>query len=349
MNFSESWLLPDHTDRARMLDMDRRLQPIRRAALGVLAGGLLIMGPWVGWWTLAPLAVAAFLFYFADRRIDDTEHPEYWIFAAWVGSQLMILLSVLIAWAPDVPVLSWFAIPIVTLGARFSARVVLLGLAITVTLMLVVGAAHLEAITDQPPLFVMPLALVLAIGILSTALMRSDLEHRTEAVIDPLTAMLNRKALATRVEELRQQSEVLKAPISIVMIDIDHFKHVNDTIGHGGGDSVLKDIAYLIRKEMRSFELAYRLGGEEFLVLLPGATVDQGCALAGRLREAVEGTRFEAGTRVTISCGVSGSEEGSTFDFDALFAEADAALYQAKRDGRNRVGRPFATGTVAVG
>jgi len=323
-----------------MLDMDRRLQPIRRIALGVLAGGLLVMGPWVGWWTLAPLAVAAFLFYFADRKLEQVEHPEYWIFGAWVGSQVMILVSVLIAWAPDVPVLSWFAIPIVTLGARFSQRGILFGVAITIALMAVVGVVNIDAVLEQPPLFVFPFCLVMAIAILSTALMRSDMEHRSEAVVDPLTAMLNRKALSGRVEELRQQSEVLGAPISVVMMDIDHFKHVNDTIGHAGGDAVLRDVAYLIRKEMRAFELAYRLGGEEFLVLLPGATVDQACALADRMRGAIADTTFADGTAVTISCGVSGSEAGSTFDFDTLFAEADEALYGAKSAGRNRVASP---------
>jgi diguanylate cyclase (GGDEF)-like protein len=333
-------LLPDDTDRARLLDMDRRLQPIRKAALGVLAGGLLIMGPWVGWWTLAPLAVAALLFYFADRRMDQVERPEYWIFGAWIGSQTMILISVLLAWAPGVPVLSWFAIPVITLGARFSARGIYLGLAITIAMMAIVGAVNLDAIIDEPPLFVMPLCLVIAIGILSTALMRSYVEHRTDAVIDPLTATLNRKALVRRVEELRQQSEVLRAPISVVMLDIDHFKRVNDTIGHAGGDAVLRDVAYLIRKEMRAFELAYRLGGEEFLVLLPGATVNQARDLAERLRRAIEGTTFTEGTGVTISLGVSGSRPGEEFDFDALYEEADEALYEAKRGGRNRVGMP---------
>ena len=320
-----------------MLDMDRRLQPIRRVALGVLAGGLVVMGPWVGWWTLAPLLVAALLFYFADRHIPNTERPEYAIFAAWVGSQVMIAMSVLIAWEPDVPVLSWFAIPVITLGARFSQRGIIVGVAITMILMFTVGLVNIDSILEEPPLFVMPFCLVTAIAILSTALMRSDVEHRGEAVVDPLTAMLNRKALERRVEELRQQTEMLGAPVSMVMLDIDHFKRVNDTIGHQGGDAVLRDIAYLIRKEMRAFESAYRLGGEEFLVLLPGANVEQACTLAERLRGAVEDATFIEDTQVTISCGVSGSAGMGRFDYEALAAEADAALYEAKHGGRNRV------------
>ena len=104
-------------------------------------------------------------------------------------------------------------------------------------------------IIANPPVLVMPIAIVLAVAILSTALMRSDLEHRGKAVIDPLTGMLNRKALESRVDELRQQSEVSGAPIGVIVIDIDHFKEVNDTVGHAAGDAVLRDVAYIIRKD----------------------------------------------------------------------------------------------------
>ena len=78
----------------------------------------------------------------------------------------------------------------------------------------------------------------------------------------------------------------------MIVIDIDHFKRVNDTVGHAVGDTVLKDVAYIIRKDLRAFELAYRLGGEEFLILLPGGDADQSMQLATRLRDAVEATRF---------------------------------------------------------
>ena len=138
---------------------------------------------------------------------------------------------------------------------------------------------------------------------LSTPLMRSDIQHRSDAVIDQLTGMLNRKALGARAVELAQQSEVTGEPVGMIVADLDHFKQINDTRGHGVGDVVLNEVAYTLRKQLRAFDLAYRLGGEEFLILLPGSDVVHSAELAERLREAVR----------------------------------DAALYEAKRRGRNRV------------
>jgi len=338
----ESWLLPDDTGRPRMLDMDRRLQPIRRAALGVLALGLLITGPWVGWWTLLPLLIAGALFAGADAVMDRVARPEYWIFAAWTGSQIAIAISVLLAGGPSSPAMAWFAIPVVTLSTRFSLRGVVTGVAITLALMLAVAyGSDTGAVIDDPTLLVMPFVLVLAVGILSTALMRSDVQHRSEAVIDPLTGMLNRKALQNRVEELRQQATVNGDPIGVIVLDVDHFKLVNDSVGHAVGDAVLRDVAYLIRKDLRAFELAYRLGGEEFLVLLPGADRDQCLLLAEQLRESVSVARFAGDLEVTVSCGVAATcRDEPLEDFDALVAVADGALYEAKRLGRNRVGVP---------
>jgi diguanylate cyclase (GGDEF)-like protein len=335
---NESWLVPDHTNRARMLDMDRRLQPMRRAAMGVLAVALVITGPWVGYWTLVPLLFAAGLFALADRHIEQRTKPEYGIFAAWTGSQVVIAISFLLAHVNNFPTLAWFAIPVVTLSARFSSRGIVLGVAITLGLMFGVAlSADASAVADNPPLLVMPAAAVIAVAILSSALMRSDVEHRSKAALDSLTGMLNRKALQHRVEELRQQSEIAEAPIGLIVIDIDHFKAVNDSVGHAVGDAVLKDVAYIIRKDLRAFELAYRLGGEEFVILLPGSDAMHCMTLAGRLRDAVAATRFAHDVTVTISCGVSVSPAGFPLDYESLFENADAAMYDAKRHGRNRV------------
>jgi diguanylate cyclase (GGDEF)-like protein len=149
--------------------------------------------------------------------------------------------------------------------------------------------------------------------------------------------MLNRNALASRVAELTQQSELSGEPVGLILADLDHFKQVNDSLGHAIGDSVLKDVAYVLRKELRAFDLAYRLGGEEFLILLPGADVEQTRALAEQLRGAVSARSVGGGVDVTLSLGVSASGRGGRFDYPLVFAAADAALYQAKRDGRNRV------------
>lgn len=321
-----------------MIDMDRRLQPIRRAAFAVLGVILLITGPWIGFWTLVPLVIAGALFAIADRTIDKLDKPEYWIFAAWTGSQLTIAVSVVLAGDIGFPSLAWFAIPIVTLSARFSTRGVIIGVAITLGLLLAVAfTTQAAAIVESPPILAMPVGLVLAVAILSTALMRSDVEHRGKSVVDPLTGMLNRAALETRAEELRQQSEVVPGSVSLIMIDVDCFKLVNDTVGHACGDRVLQDIAYEIRKTLRAYDLAYRLGGEEFVVLVPGGDAPQGEELAEALRESVASGSMAGGIQVTISCGVATSSAEVPFDYLSLFEAADAAMYSAKRKGRNRV------------
>ena len=100
---------------------------------------------------------------------------------------------------------------------------------------------------------------------------------------------------------------------------------------------MLQDVAYLLRKQLRAFDLAYRIGGEEFLVLLPGANLEQTAAMAERLRRGVEADTVGGGLRVTMSFGVSASAREPAFDYQSVCDEADAALYEAKRQGRNRV------------
>ena len=126
----------------------------------------------------------------------------------------------------------------------------------------------------------------------------------------------------------------------MIVCDVDHFKAINDDHGHARGDAVLKDLAYLLRKLLRAFDLAYRIGGEEFLVLLPGADAAGGAVIADALRLAVSEDALAGGLHVTMSFGVAASTSGSVFEFEAVFAEADAALYQAKRAGRDRVCPP---------
>jgi diguanylate cyclase (GGDEF)-like protein len=333
-----SWLIGDVMDRERMLDMDRMVAPVRRKSFVVMAVALVLCGPWLGWWTILLLAVAGVLFAVADKAIERVRRPEYLLFTAWAGSQLMITLAAVLTGGPHSPAMAWFAIPIVTLSARFPTRGVILGLAVTVVMMVGVAfATDAGAIIDHPPLLIMPLALVTAVAILSTALMSSDISHRSEAVIDPLTGMLNRNSLKDRTFELSQVSQRTGQPVGLIVGDLDHFKEVNDGHGHATGDAVLQDVAYMLRKQLRAFDLAYRIGGEEFLVLLPGANLEQTAAMAERLRRGVEADTVGGGLRVTMSFGVSASARDASFDYRSVCEEADAALYEAKRQGRNRV------------
>jgi diguanylate cyclase (GGDEF)-like protein len=173
--------------------------------------------------------------------------------------------------------------------------------------------------------------------VLSTPLMRSDIQHRSDAVIDPLTGMLNRKALSSRVDELAQQSAFTGESVGIIIGDLDHFKQINDTRGHSIGDVVLREVAYQLRKQLRAFDLAYRLGGEEFLILLPGSDLAQSAELAEQLRQCVADNRVAGGVAVTMSFGVGSSRNGEAFDYAKVFKRADAALYRAKGNGRDQV------------
>jgi len=165
--------------------------------------------------------------------------------------------------------------------------------------------------------------------------MEGELEHRDRAVLDPLTGLLNRASLEARVREIEQQAHLTGGAVSLVVLDLDRFKRVNDTFGHERGDAVLRDVAYEIRKSLRSFEQVYRIGGEEFLVLLPGVALGDAVDIAERVRQAVAEAQ-PGGLAMSISGGVA-SGTGTEIRYDELFRAADGALLDAKRAGRDRV------------
>jgi diguanylate cyclase (GGDEF)-like protein len=333
-----SWLCRDDFDRERMLDMEERVRPVRRRTFAILAVAIAAVGPWLGWWPLLFLIPAGLFFSAADHLMPRAARPELLMFAAWIGSEVTIAGAVSLEGGPRVAALSWLAIPVITLSSRFSMRGVVAGVAMAACLVVAVAfGVDAHAVVHSPELVIAPLALILCVAVLSTPLMRSDIQHRSDAVIDQLTGMLNRKALSVRVQELTQQSAVTGEPIGVIVGDLDHFKEINDTHGHSVGDTVLKEVAYMLRKQLRAFDLAYRLGGEEFLILLPGSDVAHAEWLAERLRARVGSERVAGEIPVTISFGVGASARGEPFDYAAVFAKADAALYRAKRKGRDRV------------
>jgi diguanylate cyclase (GGDEF)-like protein len=338
---TESWLCRNDMDRKRLLDMERRVKPVRAVTIVTVVIATLASTGWLGWPTMSAIFAASLLvagmFYVADRLMQSSERPEYLMFGAWVGAQVLIAACLVMTGGPDSPALAWLAIPVVTLSARFSLRGIYFGLGITLLLLVAVTVGvDAAAVAAEATPVVAAAVVIVCVAVLSTALMRSDLDHRGEAVVDELTGMLNRRALATRADELTQQSELTGQQVGLIVADLDRFKSVNDALGHAGGDTVLKDVAGRLRDQMRAFDLAYRIGGEEFLVLVPGAGVDESAALAEELRKTVERQAL-SGLDLTISIGLSASEPGSRFDYDEVFAHADQALYRAKRQGRNQV------------
>jgi len=165
---------------------------------------------------------------------------------------------------------------------------------------------------------------------------------RRISLTDGLTDIDNRRCLEDRLHEMWQHSVRLHEPIALVMCDIDKFKSVNDNFGHQAGDSVLKEVAQLLKGEAREIDRVGRYGGEEFLLILPGTVLDSAVTFADRLREKVDRHTFSysGGTLTrTISCGVAASPHPRVKDQEALLRAADDALYVAKETGRNRVVR----------
>ncbi|HEY2744763.1 MAG TPA: diguanylate cyclase [Polyangia bacterium] len=159
------------------------------------------------------------------------------------------------------------------------------------------------------------------------------------AMRDGLTRVYNRGFLADWLPRQLRLSRRNGSPLSALMVDLDHFKRINDTYGHGAGDQVLVALARCIETQLRSTDVVVRYGGEEFTVLLPDTPVAGGFVTAERLRAAIaamtEREGLPAGLRITASIGVAAI--GSGDDGSQLITRADGALYQAKRGGRNRV------------
>lgn len=165
-----------------------------------------------------------------------------------------------------------------------------------------------------------------------------DLEH--EASMDPLTGLLNRRMFFPMAEKVIDQAAVAGEAVSLIMIDIDHFKKVNDEHGHQAGDAVLKEVSRIICSQVREGDIVGRYGGEEFLILLPSTNPKEAKAAAGRICSAVRQHDFNIEDRIThltISIGVSSIKESESQRLDNLIYLADKALYDAKTKGRDRV------------
>jgi diguanylate cyclase (GGDEF)-like protein len=158
---------------------------------------------------------------------------------------------------------------------------------------------------------------------------------RIRAATDALTGIANRAALSEALEREFHRSKRHGASVSVIIFDIDLFKHVNDTYGHPAGDAVLTELTRLVAGHVRDHDTFGRYGGEEFLLITPQTSAPEAQALAERLRAAVAGHRFPATGSLTCSFGVAADIPGDTPD--SLIARADTALYAAKQSGRNRV------------
>lgn len=335
---ARGWLVRDELDRRRLRDMNGRVRTARRIQGASCGGATALSSIWYGWWVITVAAAALVTLVVLDRCLSRMVHPERGSIISIAVFVLMISTVVAGTGGARSPFVGISAVPMVMLAARFRPQIVAIGCALA----LAATAGAFAAATFLPPPapvpYLVPVVIYLALlaSLLSAvaALMTAELASRGEAVVDPLTGLFNRTGLRIRFEEAAAQARVLGQPVSVVMCDLDHFKLVNDTYGHERGDAVLRAVADELRATLRSLDLVYRVGGEEFLVLLPGHDEPAALRVAQRL---VEGMAREplAGLRVTLSAGCA-TARGDDVEYTRQVRAADTALYAAKAGGRNQ-------------
>jgi len=194
----------------------------------------------------------------------------------------------------------------------------------------------------------------LAIILISTEIYNSNYEKITQNIIlretnaklnyisshDPLTELLNRRSFSNQVSEKIKMIGESKKIATLILIDVDHFKHVNDKFGHPVGDMVLKEVSNIIIKHIKTTDLATRWGGEEFLIFLFQTSINEAYALAENIRLEIQNKVTEADKfqiQITASFGISPLKDNFSNSFDTAFKAADVALYKAKNQGRNQI------------
>lgn len=184
--------------------------------------------------------------------------------------------------------------------------------------------------------------ILLTMGILSEKKLLSLENKRKElynnSIKDSLTGIFNRRYLDIFIKNEVERSKRFQHPLSVIMSDIDHFKNINDTYTHNAGDIVLKKIAHIIKKNVRSIDIFIRYGGDELLLILPNTNKQGAYNIAKKLIKAIDDTEIKYESRIikcTISAGIASIEEAS-YNINELIFIADKRLYKAKESGRNR-------------
>lgn len=340
------------------------------AGISVLVASVLCVLMWhvveeerlVAWWiAIAALSVARVALVHAFRRRPAGSAAMVW--ERWFVATLVMTG---IAWGVG----GWFLTPRDSIAHQAVVFFFLMGMAggavanysahvgaVTTTIVVLMLPATLEfAAQDNQLTRTMALGALIyvvaafrAARIFSSALRRSiQLTHELhvareaaelQARTDALTGMRNRRAFHEQGELLMAQARRYDDPLALISLDVDHFKGVNDTWGHAAGDATLRCVAEIVHHTIRTSDVAGRVGGEEFAILLPRASAEQAAAMAERLRASMEATPVRADgreLRFTASFGVAVRGQG-TETLEQLLALADKALYEAKQGGRNRV------------
>jgi diguanylate cyclase (GGDEF)-like protein len=201
-----------------------------------------------------------------------------------------------------------------------------------------IGIFHADALSAVTFMILFAMTITGSFGFLEMRRQRAESEILHLAMFDSLTDLLNRRAFLELAERELSRARRTELPFCMLMIDIDHFKIINDTYGHAVGDRVLSAIAEVAKRSLRREDLLGRYGGEEFCALLPSTNLNQGLLVAERIRAAV--TRLAVGgisSTVTVSIGVTICDNAGENEISAGLQRADQALYHAKHSGRNCV------------
>jgi diguanylate cyclase (GGDEF)-like protein len=301
--------------------------------------------PWFGWRSVVPVVVSVAIATAINLvLLPRMARPEYPMALSVVVVLVGSALGLLLAHPPPLFALPFLAIlPFMTAAAMPAPGATALSLlsgGVMTAMAFLMGA---QQVLHNPSILVLPLALLGAISLIGHGIGQATIDHLAVATIDPLTGVFNRGALQARVTELSYraaprsgQGPTAREPVAVLIADLDGFKAINDEHGHAAGDSVLAEVAQRIRVGLRLFDSVYRIGGEEFLVLLVGMDEHEAAAVGERIRVSLRRRRI-AGLAVTASVGVAACAPGEPFDYDRLFAAADAALRAAKAAGRDRV------------
>jgi diguanylate cyclase (GGDEF)-like protein len=286
-----------------------------------------------GVWVVVPPLLVGVFFYLALSDFVARTIVSGIVFG---GAMLVIAIAVHRI-APDGKPARWMLMGAYVLGGfTFVVR----GLLITI------DPASLKGFLVPTPLQVMSLLVGLVVVLLSSIgfillhLERAEEAAQRLAIIDPLTSVFNRRTFLELADKEIARAQRTQSALSLVMIDIDHFKKINDENGHQAGDEVLRRAVDAIKLCLRREDLLVRYGGEEFCILVPGVGVDQASLLAERAREAVQKLRIPVRDNVlavTISAGVTAMRRSVEENIEQMVARADEALYLAKGAGRNRV------------
>ena len=199
----------------------------------------------------------------------------------------------------------------------------------------VLGSVWLTVLSFEALLFTISIAFIL----LAMAKERTELRHRTAAMVDPLTGIANRRSFLQDAAQLAKRHKSNPRPTAVLLIDLDHFKSINDRFGHALGDRALEIFADAARQSVRASDLLGRLGGEEFAAVIVDSSRDNAMAVAERIRASFAQAALEVDNRpvgATVSIGLVYCQDAA-IDVSELLAQADQALYFAKENGRNRV------------